>query len=92
MCHPIVVVWCRLQIKVWSEMCEVLEATMTHYEQQVRLSQQFHAKFVRLSSHSDVKLTKLTNDNQVWLRFTVTAVVARPDGRVSKPVEPGATF
>lgn len=54
----------RMLVKVWSEMCEVVESAVSNYEHQVRLSQQFHAKFRRLSSHTETKLAKLTQDNQ----------------------------
>jgi hypothetical protein len=65
MCNPSIG---SMLVKVWSEMCEVVESAVSHYEHQVRLSQQFHAKFRRLSSHTETKLAKLTQDNQVGLQ------------------------
>jgi hypothetical protein len=55
-------------VKVWSEMCEVLEGCVDHYSEQVKVSQQFYSKFVRLTSNSDAKLQKLVSDNQVGER------------------------
>ncbi len=51
-------------MKVWSEMCHVLENAVERYEEQVRVSQTFHTKFLRLNSLSETKLESLSESRK----------------------------
>ena len=53
----------KLLVKVWQGMCDVMQEAISNYEKQMRLSKQFHAKFVRLSHHAEAREKVLAREN-----------------------------
>jgi hypothetical protein len=69
-----------MSVQVWSGMCAVLEDAVDRYEQQIRLSQKFHAKFLRLSSQAETKLARLVSevdDAKTYIRDLRTELASK---------------
>lgn len=73
---------CRMLVQVWSGMCALLEGAIERYEHQTRLSQQFHSKFLRLVTHSEDKLSRLSRENEE-LRAEIRELRAELSGKSS---------
>ncbi len=69
-------------MQVWSGMCALLEGAIERYEHQTRLSQQFHSKFLRLVTHSEDKLSRLSRENEE-LRAEIRELRAELSGKSS---------
>lgn len=45
-------------------MCATLEEAIERYEQQMRMAQRFHSRFVRLAAGAEAKTAKLAHENE----------------------------